>query len=213
MWFCSRLLNEVCPCTVEWKEYNAIQNWHGAHNQNPNFQENLMETSEFYRKLITSPYVRPKLLHIFSCYVCDVFHSGPAKKIERDDTYFSFQKPLFWLNGQFSFDEWKVMKGNLWLVPAVKCPTISSLNWKWFKIMGGGRVGSHPEINNIQIEKKYPKYAKPARMMRTLPLPPFIYFTKKPNFSTQTLEDFSVWYLLSNSRLIFFQNLVLKNGR
>ena len=43
--------------------------------------------------------------------------------------------------------------------------------------MGGGRVGSHPEINNIQIEKKYIKKI-PARMMRTLPLPPFIYFTK-----------------------------------
>ena len=118
-----------------------------------------------------------------------------------------------WLNGQFSFDEWKVMKGNLWLVPAVKCPTMTSLNWKWFKIMGGGRVGSHPEINNVQIEKKYIKKI-PARMMRTLPLPPFIYFTKKNYFfHTNTLEDCSVWYLSSKSRLIFFQNLVLKNGR
>ena len=73
--------------------------------------------------------------------------------------------------------------------------------------MGGGRVGSHPEINNIQIEKKYPKYAKPARMMRTLPLPPFIYFTKKPNFSTQTLWRTAV------CDIFLLQVLVLKNGR
>ena len=78
--------------------------------------------------------------------------------------------------------------------------------------MGGGRVGSHHEINNIQIEKKYVKKI-PAWMMRTLPLPPFIYFTKKPNFSTQTLWRTAVCDICrAITGLYFFRTLSSKMG-